>query len=270
MPFTLTPGFWAFHRHPGSNGTGSCRSSPRTMHVSPSLHPFMPALSVASPPFATVAQSLAPLAASPQSSFANYTDQTNSTTSNAPLIDGKPFAGRFIQIWAVDTNYNDTIAFSPAFRNSSTDDTETYTIENRIYEHYYAQRSLETNYGKNALNVFAVVPNASKWTNHDVCDDPFPLLNPMGTIPGPLNVALYQPLAGLNASESGDSLGDGGPVFGTLGVNSALAAAALLPLSVNLTAQGKSDLWRQYSRSANGARVISPPAPSEAESGCRD
>lgn len=89
----------------------------------------------------------------------------------------------------------------------------------------------------------------------------------MGTIPGALNVALYQPLTGLNASESGDSLGDGGPVFGTLGVNSALAAAALLPLSVNLTAQGKSDLWRQYSRSANGARVISPPALSEAESG---
>lgn len=55
-----------------------------------------------------------------------------------------------------------------------------YTIENRIYEHYYAQRSLETNYDKNALNVFAVVHNASKWTNHDVCDNPFrssPLLS---------------------------------------------------------------------------------------------
>lgn len=161
-----------------------------------------------------------------------------------------------------------------------------YTIESRSYEHYSTQPSAETDCGKDALSVFAVIDSASGWTNHGVCDDPFrsspipispfvphththlPLLNPMGTIPGPLSVALYQPLTALNAS--GDSPGDSGPVFGTLGVNGALAATALLPLSVNLTAaaQGKPNLWEQYPRVsyANGARVISPPTLSESES----
>lgn len=67
------------------------------MHLSPSLHPFMPALSVATPTFAGVAQSLSPLAASPESSFANYTHKMKGMISNAPIIDGKPFEGPFTQ-----------------------------------------------------------------------------------------------------------------------------------------------------------------------------
>lgn len=93
------------------------------------------------------------------------------------------------------------------------------------------------------------------------------LLNTMDTIPGPLNVALYQPLTAWNAS--GDSPGDGGPVSVVPGVNGALAAAALLLPTLNLTTQGKANPWLEYPRIsyANGARVVSPPALPKIESG---
>lgn len=89
---------------------------------------------------------------------------------------------------------------------------------------------------------------------------PAALLNLTGTIPGPLNVALYQPFTAPNAS--GVSPG-GGPVFVAPGVNGALTVAAL-PAPVNLTAQGKPNPWSQDPgiSYANGTKVISPPAPS--------
>ena len=52
---------------------------------------------------AAIAQSFLPPAASPESSSANYTGQTNGTISNPPLVAGKAF-DRFIQIWIENTD----------------------------------------------------------------------------------------------------------------------------------------------------------------------
>lgn len=57
----------------------------------------------ATPAFAAIAQSFAPPAASPESSSANYTGQTNGTIANTPLVKGKAF-DRFIQIWIENTD----------------------------------------------------------------------------------------------------------------------------------------------------------------------
>ncbi|KAL1948429.1 hypothetical protein VTO73DRAFT_12504 [Trametes versicolor] len=433
------------------------------MYVAPSVLALASALAVATPAFAAIAQSFLPPAASPESSSANYTGQTNGTISNTPLVKGKAF-DRFIQIWIENTDY-DTAASSPVFQtlskegvlfdqfyavthpsepnylaavggdffgaadddfyhipqNVSTivdlleakniswasyqenmpydgftgfnftqnnylsndgnytyyvrkhnglivfdsvanvsdralrirnfndfandlkadvipqwnfitpnlvndghdttidfvgdwlnfwllpllqdphfntnrtiilltfDETETYTINNRIYTlalgggvpaalrgktdstfytHYSALSSVEANWGLGALgrgdtnatlnNVFEFVANASNWTNNGITGDSpaIPLLNLTGTIPGPLNVALYQPFTAPNTS--GISPG-GGPVFVAPGVNSTLTATAL-PAPVNLTAQGKPNPWSQDPgiNYANGTKVISP------------
>ena len=60
-------------------------------------------LSAAPTAFAAIAQSFAPPAASPESSSANYTGQTNGTITNSPLVAGKAF-DRFIQIWIENTD----------------------------------------------------------------------------------------------------------------------------------------------------------------------
>ncbi len=57
----------------------------------------------ASTAYAAIAQSFVPPAASPESSSANYTGQTNGTISNGPVVQGKSF-DRFIQIWIENTD----------------------------------------------------------------------------------------------------------------------------------------------------------------------
>ncbi|KAI0657500.1 phosphoesterase family-domain-containing protein [Cubamyces menziesii] len=170
------------------------------------------------------------------------------------------------------------------------DETETYTINNRIYTlalgngvprdlwgttdptfytHYSALSTVEANWGLGALgrgdsnatlnNVFAFVANATGWKNNGISGDSpdIPLLNLTGTIPGPLNVELYQPFTAPNTS--GSSPG-GGPIFVAPGVDTNLTAAAL-PAPVNLTAQGKPNPWGVDPGIAyvNGTQVISPP-----------
>ncbi|KAI0698952.1 phosphoesterase family-domain-containing protein [Cerioporus squamosus] len=64
--------------------------------------------------YAAIAQSFLPPAASPESSSANYTGQTNGTLSNGPVVQGKAF-DRFIQIWIENTDFA-TAASSPVFQ----------------------------------------------------------------------------------------------------------------------------------------------------------
>ncbi|TFK82458.1 hypothetical protein K466DRAFT_590500 [Polyporus arcularius HHB13444] len=71
----------------------------------------------ASTAYAAIAQSFVPPAASPESSSANYTGQTNGTISNGPVVQGKSF-DRFIQIWIENTDFA-TAASSPVFQSLS-------------------------------------------------------------------------------------------------------------------------------------------------------
>ncbi|KAI0634299.1 phosphoesterase family-domain-containing protein, partial [Trametes polyzona] len=208
------------------------------------------------------------------------------------------FVGDWLNYWLIP------LLKDPHFNTNRTvilltfDETETYTINNRIYTlalgdgvpkalrgttdstfytHYSALSTVEANWGLGALgrgdtnttlnNVFAFVANATGWKNNGISGNSsdIPLLNLTGTIPGPLNVALYQPFTAPNAS--GISPG-GGPVFVAPGVDGSLTAQAL-PAPVNLTAQGKPNPWStnpgiDY---ANGTKTINPPAPNASGSG---
>ncbi|KAI0752732.1 phosphoesterase family-domain-containing protein [Daedaleopsis nitida] len=74
-------------------------------------------LALASTAFAAIAQSFRPPSASPETSSANYTGQTNGTVSNGPVVPGKVF-DRFIQIWIENTDFA-TAASSPVFQSLS-------------------------------------------------------------------------------------------------------------------------------------------------------
>ncbi|KAH9854558.1 phosphoesterase family-domain-containing protein [Lenzites betulinus] len=182
------------------------------------------------------------------------------------------FVGDWLNFWLVP------LLQDPHFNTNRTvilltfDETETYTINNRIftlalgngvpkelwgttddtfYTHYSALSSVEANWGLGALgrgdsnatlnNVFAFVANASGWVNNGIHGDSpaIPLLNLTGNIPGPLNTELYQPFTAPNTS--GSSPG-GGPIFVAPGVDSSLTAAAL-PAPANLTALGQVNPW---------------------------
>ncbi|KAI0372542.1 hypothetical protein BV20DRAFT_939883 [Pilatotrama ljubarskyi] len=232
---------------------------------------------------------------------ANDIPQWNFITPNL-VNDGHDttidFVGDWLDYWLVP------LLKDPNFNTNRTvilltfDETETYTINNRIYTlalgngvprslwgttdstfytHYSALSTVEANWGLGALgrgdtnetlnNVFAFVANATGWKNNGIegNSSAIPLLNLTGTIPGPLNVQLYQPFTAPNTS--GISPG-GGPIFVGQNVNTSLTTLAL-PAPVNLTAQGKTNPWGvdpgiEY---VNGTKTISPPAPSGSGSG---
>ncbi|KAI0772894.1 phosphoesterase family-domain-containing protein [Trametes elegans] len=202
------------------------------------------------------------------------------------------FVGDWLNYWLVP------LLADPKFNTNRTlilltfDETETYTINNRIYTlalgggvpkalrgtadstfytHYTALSTVEANWGLGALgrgdtnatlnNVLAFVAHAANWTNNGIegNSSSIPLLNLTGTIPGPLNAELYQPFAAPNAT--GKSAG-GGPVFVAAGVDANLTAAAL-PAPVNLTARGQANPWgvNPGINYVNGTKTVSPPAP---------
>ncbi|KAH9947845.1 phosphoesterase family-domain-containing protein [Amylocystis lapponica] len=183
------------------------------------------------------------------------------------------FMAQWIQYWLVP------LLSDERFNNNRTlilltfDETETYTINNQIwtlalggalpaslrnttddtfYTHYSALSTVEANWGLDTLgrgdanatlnNVFAWVAAAVGWTNNALTGASaasFPLLNLTGTIPGPLNPALYVPFAAPNMSARAPG---GGGVFAAPGLDPALTAAAL-PAPVNLTARGEALPW---------------------------
>ena len=63
----------------------------------------IPILAFARVAFAASAFTFKPPAATPESSSANYTGQSNNTISNGPVVPGKAF-DRFIQIWIENTD----------------------------------------------------------------------------------------------------------------------------------------------------------------------
>lgn len=161
-----------------------------------------------------------------------------------------------------------TMLAHPAFNDNRTlilltfDETETYTINNRIftlllggavpdalknttddtfYTHYSTLSTVENNWdlpslgrqdaNKTVSNVFALVANKTGYSNEQLTEDQFPLLNLTGTIAGPLNPTLYVPFVApdVNAHGAGN-----GTVFVGQGVNASLTALTA-PAPVNLT-----------------------------------
>jgi hypothetical protein len=158
---------------------------------------------------------------------------------------------------------------NPAFNDNKTlilvtfDENETYTINNKIYTlllggavpdhlknttdttfytHYSTLSTVESNWGlpslgrqdanKTVSNVFSLVANVTGYTNLDLTEDKFPLLNLTGTYAGPLNAQIYVPFLApdVNATGAGN-----GTVFIPPGVNLSLNASSA-PAAVNLTA----------------------------------
>ncbi|KAI0672284.1 phosphoesterase family-domain-containing protein [Trametes maxima] len=199
------------------------------------------------------------------------------------------FVGDWLNYWLVPLLKDERFNTNRTLILLTFDETETYTINNRIYTlalgggvparlrgttdstfytHYSALSTVEANWGLAALgrgdanatlnNVFAFVANASGWTNNGIVGDSpdIPLLNLTGTIPGPLNSVLYQPFTAPNTSGPR-------PVFVAPGVDTSLTPAAL-PAPVNLTARGQPNPWGanpgfDY---AGGNKTIGAPGPS--------
>ncbi|OBZ76092.1 Acid phosphatase [Grifola frondosa] len=201
------------------------------------------------------------------------------------------FIGQWLQFWLIpllaDERFNDNRTIILL----TFDETETYTINNRVYTlvlggglptnlrgttdstfytHYSALSTVQANWALGSLgrgdtnatlnNVFSWVANATSWTNNGISGNSsaIPLLNLTGTIPGPFNPDLYTLFYAPNTSAVGAG---GGPVFIGPGLNTSLTFAALPP-PVNLTAEGQADVpWAvnpgiSY---ANGTKTIIAP-----------
>jgi len=83
-------------------------------------------------------------------------------------------------------------------------------------------------------NVYSLVASATGYQNLNVSGADIPLTNASGTIPGPLNAAIYLPFTAPNTSAVGAG---GDSVFIASGLNTSLTAANA-PAPVNLTALG--------------------------------
>ncbi|GBE83474.1 phosphoesterase family-domain-containing protein [Sparassis latifolia] len=152
------------------------------------------------------------------------------------------------------------------------DETETYTINNRIYAlalggalpanlvnttddafytHYSAISTVQANWDLQSLgrqdanktvnNVFSWVAATANWTNNGLIANSsnIPLLNLTGTIAGPLNPELYLPFTAPDAS----AMGPGAPgVFVSPGTNTSFTTSDL-PAPVNLTNLGQPLPW---------------------------
>ncbi|EJF61716.1 phosphoesterase family-domain-containing protein [Dichomitus squalens] len=203
------------------------------------------------------------------------------------------FVGDWLNYWLVpllaDTKFNNNRTLILL----TFDETETYTINNRIYTlvlggglpenlrnttdstfytHYTALSTVEANWGLKALgrgdtnttlnNVIDFVAKKTNWTNNGLAgnDTRIPLLNITGTIPGPLNAEFYIPFVAPNTS--GVSAGGQG-VFVSPLLDTALTLAKA-PQPVNLTASGQANPWGTDPgfNYANGTEVIQPPAAS--------
>ncbi|KAH9059219.1 phosphoesterase family-domain-containing protein [Lactarius vividus] len=180
------------------------------------------------------------------------------------------FAGQWVDYWLApllnDTNFNDNRTLILL----TFDETETYTVNNRIfalllggavpesargtvdstyYTHYSSLSTVEANWGLGSLgrgdtnktlsNVYSFVANATGYTNLDIALADIPLTNTTGIIPGPLNVQYYVPITAPNTSAVGAG---GGPVFVASGLDTSFTVAKA-PAPVNLTAQGKTVPW---------------------------
>ncbi|KAI0039224.1 hypothetical protein FA95DRAFT_1528662 [Auriscalpium vulgare] len=173
------------------------------------------------------------------------------------------FAGQWVDYFLTpllsDTRFNDNKTLIVL----TFDETETYTVNNRIltlllggavpenlrgtvdhtyYTHYSALSTVEANWGLGSLgrgdtnktlsNVFSFVADATGYKNLNISGAAIPLTNATGTIPGPLNANFYVPFTAPNVSATGAG---GGPVFIAQGLNVNLTAATA-PAPVNLTA----------------------------------
>ncbi|KAH9022423.1 hypothetical protein EDB85DRAFT_2186724 [Lactarius pseudohatsudake] len=186
------------------------------------------------------------------------------------------FAGQWVDYWLApllnDTNFDDNRTLILL----TFDETETYTVNNRIlaillggavpesargtvdstyYTHYSVtlhrggklgsrvarpwRHEQLTSHPAGRSNVYSFVANATGYTNLDIAPADIPLTNTTGIIPGPLNVQYYVPITAPNTSAV--SAG-GGAVFVASGVNTSFTAASA-PAPVNLTAQGKTVPW---------------------------
>jgi len=135
------------------------------------------------------------------------------------------------------------------------------TTDPTYYTHYSLLSTVQANWALGSLgredtnktvsNVFSFVADATNYTNLNVSGTDI-LSNISGTIPGPLNPALYVPFTAPNVSAVGAG---GGPVFVASDLNTSFTAAAAPP-PVNLTAQNQTVPWlgpRSGSNAANNS-----------------
>ncbi|KAI0691070.1 phosphoesterase family-domain-containing protein [Cytidiella melzeri] len=178
------------------------------------------------------------------------------------------FASSWLNYWLP------TYLSNPAFNDNKTlilltfDETETYTVNNRIYSlllggavppskrnttddtfytHYSTLSTVQSNWGLPSLgrqdanvtlsNVFSLVANTTGYKNNGLSgsdNESFPLLNLTGVFAGPLNAELYVPFLAPNTSAFGAG---NGSVFVATGAGLNLSmTASNAPAPVNLTA----------------------------------
>ncbi|KIJ37534.1 hypothetical protein M422DRAFT_69257 [Sphaerobolus stellatus SS14] len=171
------------------------------------------------------------------------------------------------------------------------DETETYTVNNRIfsvllggavpetlrgtedstyYTHYSSLSSVQANWGLGSLgrgdtnktmaNVYDFIASQVGYENANVAGDAIPLTNLTGIFPGALNPVAYIPFAApdLNAVGAG-----GGAVFKGAGLNTNITVDSL-PKPVNLTATNQT-----VPAAGTAAATSSSPAGSPSGSGSK-